>query len=164
MWGAQGRPHLFLAYERRIKMTQYKQQLRTITSLDAAALSRALVGFDRIISSKLNSTQSNYPPHNILKYNETNYGIELAVAGFSKEEIKITVDQNILSINGERTNPISEGIEFLHRGLAARNFVVEFPLAEFMEVREAEVNNGILRISVEYIVPDELKPRQIEIK
>ena len=139
-------------------------QIRTLDTTSLANLSRALVGFDRILNARLNATPTNYPPHNILKYDETNYGIELAVAGFSKNDISVEVDQNILTIKGEHAYVLNEGAEFLHRGLASRNFVVEFPLAEYMEVRGAEVKDGMLKIAVEYIVPEALKPRQIEIK
>lgn len=137
---------------------------RTLDTATLASLSRALVGVDRLVNSRL-TAQSNYPPHNILKYNETNYSIELAVAGFSKDEISVEIDQNILTITGEHKDQSdSADWEYLHRGLAARNFVVRFPLAEYMEVKGAEVRDGLLRIALEYVVPEVLKPRQIEIK
>ena len=136
---------------------------RTLDTASLASLSRALVGVDRLVNSRV-STQSNYPPHNILKYNETNYIIELAVAGFSKDEINIEIDQNILTITGEHKDHDDTVCEYLHRGLASRNFVVRFPLAEYMEVNGAEVRDGLLRIALEYVVPEALKPRQIEIK
>lgn len=139
-------------------------QLRTISTAELANLSKALIGFDRIVNSRSNSAPSNYPPHNIIKYDEINYAIELAVAGFSKENIFIEVDQNILTIKGDHNTTLPEGTEFLHRGLALRNFVVEFPLAEFMEVKNAEVKDGMLKILVEYVVPEKHKPRQISIK
>ena len=140
-------------------------QIRTIDTQTLANLSKALVGFDRIFNARLNATPSNYPPHNIVKYNDTHYEIEVAVAGFSKEEIYIEVDQNLLTIRGEHIIlENAEPVEYLHRGLAARNFLVEFPLAEFMEVGSASVKDGMLRISIEYVVPEALKPRQIEIK
>lgn len=139
-------------------------QLKTINAADLANLSKALVGLDRLVQARSNSAPSNYPPYNLIRYDEINYAIELAVAGFSKEDIVIEVDQNILTIRGEHDTSLPEGTEFLHRGLASRNFVVEFPLAEFMEVNGAEVKDGMLKISVEYVVPEAHKPRQIEIK
>jgi len=138
-------------------------QVKTITTTDLANLSKALVGFDRIVNARSNTTPTNYPPHNIIKYDETNYAIELAVAGFSKEAIFIEVNQNILTIKGVHDVVVAEGVEFLHRGLAFRNFVVEFPLAEFMEVQDAVVKDGMLKIAVEYIIPEKHKPRQISI-
>jgi len=136
---------------------------RTLDTATLASLSRALVGVDRLVNNRL-TAQSNYPPHNILKYNETNYSIELAVAGFSKDEINVEIDQNILTITGVHKDNDESSWEYLHRGLASRNFVVRFPLAEYMEVNGAEVKDGLLRIALEYVVPEELKPRQIEIK
>ena len=139
-------------------------QIRTISAADLAYLNKAIVGFDRLTQARSNSSPSNYPPYNLIRYDEINYAIEIAVAGFSKEDIFIEVNQNILTIKGEHDTSLPVGIEFLHRGLASRNFVVEFPLAEFMEVNGAEVKDGMLKISVEYVVPEAHKPRQIEIK
>jgi molecular chaperone IbpA len=139
------------------------QQLRTIDTAALAQLSKALVGFDRYFSAP-HHQNGNYPPHNIVKYDDTHYGIEVAVAGFLKEEITVEVDQDQLTIRG--TNSITEDreVEYLHRGLAARDFEQTFTLAEYMEVRGAEHKDGVLKISIERIVPDALKPRTIEIK
>ena len=136
-------------------------QLRTVNAADLAHLSRALVGFDRYFNSQ--QANSNYPPHNIVKYSDTHYGIEVAVAGFSKEEISVEVDQDQLYITGKKSS-VADDVEYLHRGLAARDFEQQFTLAEYMEVRGAEVKDGMLKIQIERIIPDALKPRQIEIK
>ena len=138
-------------------------QLRTIDTAQLANLSRALVGFDRYFNNQFANVNGNYPPHNIVKYNDTHYGIEVAVAGFSKEEITVEVDQDQLFITGKKTS-VSEGVEYLHRGLAARDFEQQFTLAEYMEVRGAEVKDGMLKIEIERIIPEALKPRQIKIK
>ena len=137
-------------------------QLRTIDTAALAQLSKALVGFDRYFTAPSHQN-GNYPPHNIVKYSETEYGIEVAVAGFSKEEITVEVDQDQLMITGKKATT-TEGVEYLHRGLAARDFEQSFTLAEYMEVRGAEVKDGMLKISIERIVPEALKPRQIEVK
>jgi molecular chaperone IbpA len=137
-------------------------QLRTIDPAALAAVSRALVGFDRYFNSP-NHVNGNYPPHNIVKYNDTHYGIEVAVAGFTKDEITVEVDQDQLMITGKKATSV-EGVEYLHRGLAARDFEQQFTLAEYMEVRGAEVKDGMLKIEIERIVPEALKPRQITIK
>ena len=137
-------------------------QLRTIDAAALANLSRALVGFDRYFTT--NQLQNgNYPPHNIVKYDDTHYGIEVAVAGFSKEEITVSVDQDQLQITGKRVASTTD-IEYLHRGLAARDFEQTFTLAEYMNVVGAEVKDGMLKIQIERIVPEALKPRTIEIK
>jgi molecular chaperone IbpA len=138
-------------------------QLRTINTADLANLSRALVGFDRYFNTQM--PNGNYPPHNIVKYSEDTYAIEVAVAGFAKEEINVSVDQDQLTIKGVKNRPnVDAGIEYLHRGLAARDFEQTFTLAEYMEVVGAKVADGMLQIDIKRVVPDALKPRQIEIK
>lgn len=138
-------------------------QLRTINTADLANLSRALVGFDRYFNTQM--PNGNYPPHNIVKYSEDTYAIEVAVAGFAKEEINVSVDQDQLTIKGVKNRPNADvGIEYLHRGLAARDFEQTFTLAEYMEVVGAKVADGMLQIDIKRVVPDALKPRQIEIK
>ena len=139
-------------------------QLRTINAADFANLNRALVGFDRYFNGHFPNTNGNYPPHNIVKYDETHYGIEVAVAGFSKEEITVEVDQDQLTVKGRRLNQADSRSEYLHRGLAARDFEQTFTLAEYMEVKAAEVKDGMLVIEIERVVPEALKPRQIVIK
>jgi molecular chaperone IbpA len=138
-------------------------QLRTIDANALAQINRALVGFDRYFNNQFSSTNGNYPPHNIVKYDDTHYGIEVAVAGFAKEEITVEVDQDQLMITGKKSSTNTD-VEYLHRGLAARDFEQTFTLAEYMEVKGAEVKDGMLKISIERIVPEALKPRQIEIK
>jgi molecular chaperone IbpA len=137
-------------------------QLRTIDTAALAQLSKALVGFDRYFNVP-NHVNGNYPPHNIVKYNDTRYGIEVAVAGFSKDEITVEVDQDQLLITGKKLAN-ADTVEYLHRGLAARDFEQQFTLAEYMEVKGAEVKDGMLKIEIERIVPEALKPRQIAIK
>ena len=139
-------------------------QLRTIDTAALAQLNRALVGFDRIFNDRLYNGNTNYPPYNILKHSEDSYGIEVAVAGFAKEEISVEVDQDQLTIRGVKDGSLGTNVEYLHRGLAARDFEQTFTLAEYMEVKEAEVKDGMLKISIERIIPEALKPRQIEIK
>jgi molecular chaperone IbpA len=136
--------------------------LRTINTGDLANLSKALVGFDRYFTTQAQT--SNYPPHNIVKYSDDTYGIEVAVAGFTKDEITVEVDQDQLTIRGVKNRPNDSTVEYLHRGLAARDFEQTFTLAEYMEVRGAKVDNGMLQIDLQRIVPEALKPRQIEIK
>ena len=137
-------------------------QLRTIDTAALAQLSKALVGFDRYFNVP-SHVNGNYPPHNIVKYNDTRYGIEVAVAGFSKDEITVEVDQDQLLITGKKFANV-DAVEYLHRGLAARDFEQQFTLAEYMEVKGAEVKDGMLKIEIERIVPEALKPRQITIK
>jgi molecular chaperone IbpA len=140
-------------------------QLRTIDAAALAQISRALVGFDRYFNAP-NHTNGNYPPHNIVKYSEDTYAIEVAVAGFAKEEVTVEVDQDQLTIRGIKYRPNQDTgqVEYLHRGLAARDFEQTFTLAEYMEVVGAKVDNGMLQIDIKRVVPEALKPRQIEVK
>ena len=138
-------------------------QLRTIDTAALAQLSKALVGFDRYFTAP-HHQNGNYPPHNIVKYSDDSYGIEVAVAGFSKEEVTVEVDQDQLTIRGVKAQLNESQVEYLHRGLAARNFEQTFTLAEYMEVRGARVENGMLQIDIQRLVPEAPKPRRIEIK
>jgi molecular chaperone IbpA len=134
---------------------------------DTTALNRALVGFDRIFDDmeRRFATQvtSNYPPYNIAKIGDNRYQIDLAVTGFTKEEVTVTVEANELSIRGERKRDDDAAIDYLHRGLALRDFERTFTLAEHMKVRSASIRNGILHIEIEREIPEELKPRVIDV-
>jgi molecular chaperone IbpA len=134
---------------------------------DTTALNRALVGFDRIFDDmeRRFATQvtSNYPPYNIAKIGDNRYQIDIAVTGFMKEEVAVTVEANELTIRGERKRDDDAAVEYLHRGLALRDFERIFTLAEHMKVRSASVQNGILHIEIEREIPEELKPRVIDI-
>jgi molecular chaperone IbpA len=138
-------------------------QLRAINPTDLAQISRALVGFDTIFNQRLQQANGNYPPHNIVKYSDKEYAIEVAVAGFSKDEITVEVDQDQLIVRGVQA-VADETKEYLHRGLASRDFEQTWTLAEYMEVKDAEVKDGMLIIEIERIVPESLKPRIINIK
>ena len=138
-------------------------QLRAINPADLAQISRALVGFDQYFNNP-RLQNSNYPPHNIVKYSDSAYAIEVAVAGFSKEEITVEVDQAQLVVRGVQSTVDTDDKEYLHRGLASRDFEQSYTLAEYMEVKDAEVKDGMLIINIERIVPEALQPRQIKIK
>lgn len=141
--------------------------MNALTRFDPAALNRALIGFDRLFDDVerrfANSPNTNYPPYNILKHDDNSFEIEVAVAGFDREDVTIEVDQNQLRIVGRRRKE-DESAEYLHRGLAARDFERIFTLAEHMEVGEAEMTNGILRVKLTRVIPEALKPRLIAIK
>jgi len=139
-------------------------QLKTVTPAEFANLSRALVGFDQIFNQRLQQLNGNYPPHNIVKYSDSKYAIEVAVAGFSKNEITVEVDQDQLIVRGIQGEIITEGKEYLHKGLASRDFEQKWTLAEYMEVKDAEVKDGMLIIEIERIIPESLKPRSIKVK
>ena len=139
-----------------------------LTKLDA--LSRALVGFDTMFDQMerryANSVTNNYPPHNILKTGDNQYEIQIAVTGFEKSEISVTVESNVLTVTGEGAESIrheNPEIVYLHRGLATRDFVKEFPLAEHIEVVGAETKNGMLTIKLVRNIPESAKPKVIDI-
>jgi molecular chaperone IbpA len=132
------------------------------------ALSRALIGFDQMFDQmerRYNtSINNNYPPHNILKTGENTYEIQIAVTGFDRSEIAVTVESNVLTVRGESQAPNeSTEIVYLHRGLATRDFAKEFPLAEHIEVIGAETKNGMLSIHLIRNIPESAKPKVIDI-
>lgn len=138
-----------------------------LTRFDTAALNRALVGFDRIFDDMerryANSISNNYPPYNIARLQDNLYEIEMAVTGFEKDEIKVTVEQNELTVTGENRDDTDVTVEYLHRGLALRNFERKFTLAEHMKIVSATIKNGVLQIRIEREIPEEMKPRMIDI-
>lgn len=126
-------------------------------------LSRALVGFDRMFEEIerrfANSVNTNYPPHNILKTGDHQYEIQLAVTGFDKSDITVTLEDNVLVIKG--MGPVStQNLQsvYLYRGLATRDFVREFPLAEHLKVVGAEIKNGLLSVKLIREFPEPPKP------
>ena len=134
------------------------------------AINRALIGFDTMFDQMerrfANSVSNNYPPHNILKTGENRYEIQIAVTGFEKSEIAVTVEANVLTVKGEGAESVRHEqpeIVYLHRGLATRDFVREFPLAEHMEVAGAEIRNGMLSVKLIRNIPESEKPRVIDI-
>lgn len=131
------------------------------------ALNRALVGFDQMFDQMerrfANSVNNNYPPHNILKLEENEYAIQLAVTGFEKAEISVTVENNVLVVKGESMTVDYAPEQYLHRGLAARDFIKEFPLAEHIEVKGASIKNGMLTVSLIRNIPESAKPKVIDI-
>ena len=129
------------------------------------------VGFDSVFDhfeSMFNESPSlhtNYPPYNILKTDEHSYVIELAVAGFSKKDIKVTVENGVLTVESDREgNAESSGQEIIHRGISKRYFKKSFSIADDVEIRGAELEDGLLRISMEKIIPESRKRKEISIK
>lgn len=129
-------------------------------------ISRQTVGFDALFD-RLNQTfaatrNDNYPPHNVVQYDETHYAIELAVAGFAESEVTVELNKNVLTVRGEQS-VIEADVTYIHKGISNRDFTRTFPLADHIEVTGARVRNGILTISLEHTVPEELKPKTIAI-
>ena len=123
------------------------------------------IGFNRELSRLNTAHKTNlqsYPPYDLIKLDEDTYKISLAVAGFSKEDIEVSVDNGTLIIRGEITEETDA--EVIHKGIAGRKFVRSFALGEYMEVTGAELKDGMLNISVDRVVPEEKKPKTIKIK
>jgi molecular chaperone IbpA len=139
------------------------------TSFDLTPLYRSTVGFDRLFSmldqaSGFDGTGSSYPPYNIERTGENAYRITVAVAGFAEPELTIEAKQNTLTIRGEKQAKADEKTgEMLYQGIAARAFERAFQLADFVEVRGATLENGLLHVDLVREIPETMKPRQIKI-
>ena len=138
-------------------------------TLDFAPLYRSSVGFDYLSgllenTHRVEKNQSGYPPYNIEKLTDDNYRISLAVAGFTESQVEILFQDGVLSVAGVKEKKKDE-VEtlFLHRGIAGRNFQRKFNLAEFIKVKSASMENGLLYIDLEKETPDALKPQRISI-
>ena len=136
-------------------------------TFDFSPLFRSTVGFDRmtqLMDTAMTRPQQSdgYPPYNIEKQGDDNYRISLAVAGFSSNDIDITVKENALVISAKSE---TEGTErtYWHRGIAGRAFERSFQLADHLVVKGADMENGLLHVDLERVVPEELKPRRIKI-
>ena len=133
---------------------------------DLSPLFRTSVGFDRMsrmLDSAMQLESTGYPPYNIVKHGDDNrYRITLAVAGFAEDELHIQTHEGRLKVSGE-THAEEEGVEYLHRGIASRRFERTFQLADHIHVVGADLQNGLLHIELERVVPEALKPRRIPI-
>jgi molecular chaperone IbpA len=134
---------------------------------DLSPLYRSTVGFDSLVSmldrvADFDNEATSYPPYNIEHLTENEYRITMAVAGFGKEDLEIEVKENTLSVRGEKKEAEMERT-FLHRGIASRAFERRFQLADHVEVRGADVRDGLLSVDLKREVPERLKPRMIKI-
>ena len=125
------------------------------------------IGIDRELNryrhaSEVAAKQS-YPPYDLIMIDDDNYMLKLAVAGFAKQEIDISVENSTLTITGA-VESADEDVDYLHKGIAMRKFTRTFALGEYMEVVDAEIKNGILYVYIRREVPEEKKPKQITIK
>jgi molecular chaperone IbpA len=149
--------------------------MNDIFSFKAADLDKYFVGADKVLKSLANANDlmakniPGYPPYNIVKTGDNSYTIELAVAGFGKHNLDIELANNTLVVKGglsvddmaeETVNPV----QYLWKGIADRYFTRKFTLADSVEVRNAELVNGMLKIFLEHVIPDEKKPKKVDIK
>jgi molecular chaperone IbpA len=135
-----------------------------MTTFDLAPLWRSTVGFDRLLDLLEDSAEwagSNYPPYNIERAGEDCYRISLALAGFSPDEVSVVAEQNVLTVEGRKTE---KGMhQYLYQGISARPFRRQFNLAEYVQVKGASFEDGVLKIDLVREVPEAMRPRQIPI-
>lgn len=142
-------------------------------ALDPSRINTFSIGFDRMFDSLTSASgytqQTNYPPYNIIKKSETEFLIEVAIAGFSKDNVEVRMSENRLNISsidsstGLKTSEM-DSTEYLHKGISARSFKRAFTLSDDVVVKDANMENGILSIAMERVIPEDKKPRTIKIK
>lgn len=137
-----------------------------MNSLDLSPLYRNSIGFDRLsalIDSARNTdaTMSGYPPYNIELFDDNKYAITLAVAGFSRNELELTVEKGVLYVRGEKAH--KEERHYVHQGIANRAFERKFNLADYVEVTGAELSDGLLTVYLVREIPEEMRPQSIPI-
>ena len=137
------------------------------TAFDFAPFRRSTVGFDRLFDMLENTgsqTQENYPPFDLIKTGDNDYRIELAVAGFKPDEIEITAQQNVLLVSGRKSDEDgNKSADYIYRGIANRSFERRFALADHIQVRGADLKDGVLAIELVREIPEAMKPRKITI-
>ena len=135
----------------------------TMTGIQTFFPRSSFVGFDHLFKELEYTTKhsnDHYPPHNIIKVGENRYLIELAVAGFSQDELEVDVKERTLTVKGEH---ITRGREFIHRGISTKKFRRTFRLSEYVEVHGADLVDGVLAIDLKIVIPEEMRPRKINI-
>ncbi len=135
---------------------------------DFTPIFRSTIGFDqvgRVLDAVLTTQESvpNYPPYDIERTDQNDYRITMALAGFGEKEIEVTQQDNVLTVKGRRPEKADDNVRFLHRGIASRAFERRFTLAEYINVKSASVENGLLSIELQRELPEEKKPRTIAI-
>jgi molecular chaperone IbpA len=131
---------------------------------DFSPLWRSTIGFDRLFDlaeAAHRAGEDNYPPYNIERLGDDRYQISLAVAGFSPDEISVTAEQNVVTIEGNKSETAER--QFLYRGISTRSFKRQFNLADYVQVRSAAFDNGLLKIELIRKIPEAMKPRRIAI-
>ncbi len=133
-------------------------------AVDFSPLFRSAIGFDRLFDlaeAAQRAGEETYPPYNIERLDENRFQISVALAGFTPEEVALTVEQNVLTLEGHKSE--KDGKTFLHRGISARNFKRQFTLADHVEVKGASFQNGLLVIDLQREIPEAMKPRRVAI-
>jgi molecular chaperone IbpA len=143
-------------------MLLQQEDMAMRTTLDFTPLFRSSIGFDRMLEATSRiETAGNWPPYDIIKTGEDDYCITMAVAGFSQDELAITQECNVLVVSGRKAG--EDTAQYMHRGIAGRAFSQRFELADHIKVVGANLDKGLLTIDLKRELPEELKPRLIEI-
>lgn len=131
-------------------------------TFNTSTLAKQLIGFDPLFDKILNTLEEPkpFPPYNIRKVGETTYAIEIAVAGFSRDEIDITYQENVLTVTGTKKNKPADS-EFIYKGIAERDFTRKFTLSQDVEITGADIYDGILLIAIKRIIPEEKRAKKI---
>ena len=136
-------------------------------TIDLSPLYRSFIGSDHLASlvdaAARSEKQNTYPPYNIELIGEDKYRITMAVAGFGKDDVSIEVQENSLKVSGTKQAENTEERKFLHKGISERNFERKFQLGDHVKVLAADLENGLLHIDLERVIPEAKKPRKIEI-
>ncbi|MCC8982921.1 Hsp20 family protein [Bradyrhizobium acaciae] len=131
---------------------------------DFTPLWRSSIGFDRLfdlLDETQHRSEDNYPPYNIERLAEDRYQISVALAGFGQDEVSVTAEQNVLTVEGRKSD--KDQHEYLYQGISARPFKRQFNLAAYVQVKSAMFDNGLLRIELVREIPEAMKPRRIAI-
>ena len=132
-----------------------------MTRLDLSPFRAMTVGFDSLFNDIADYRPNNYPPYNIVKFDNKTYELSFAVAGFSKKEISVTQKEGNLFIEGN--NSVTDEKEYLHKGIAERDFKQSFKLSEYMIVTDAKLENGLLKVLLVQELPKEKQPKEIKV-
>jgi molecular chaperone IbpA len=136
-------------------------------TFDVKLLNRGLLGFEDFFNAferrHANQLQTNYPPYNVIKFGENDYIIEMAIAGFKRDEITIELENDVLSIRGVKREEKEDTTQYLYHGLGARGFQRQFTLHNDLIVKDANLEDGILKVLILHIVPENKKPKLIKI-
>jgi molecular chaperone IbpA len=153
-----------------ISTVAWKGHFEMRTAIDFTPYRRSMVGFDRVFDVLENATRGdltevNYPPYDIERAGDDSFRITLAVAGFAEDEIEMTAQQNLLIVAGRKAELTDEDSEsrYIHRGIATRAFERRFQLADYVQVKGANLANGLLSIDLVREVPEAMKPRRVAI-
>src|SRR5687768_6840263 len=166
--GRSARPHKRLETGRSLRHFVAQEEDNMRSAFDFAPFRRSTVGFDRLFDMLENSSMGgngeNYPPFDLIKSGDNQYRIELAVAGFKPDEINITAQQNVLIVTGRKNEETQDkGSDFIYRGIANRSFERRFALADHIQVRGADLKDGLLSIELVREIPEAMKPKKINI-